>query len=77
MKLKYYYLSFLLPLSAFLIFAAFTNKKNDDFHSGNEEVIKFSHKLHAELTDCKTCHSAVVNSISLTDRLYPNHDNCK
>ena len=77
MKLKYYYLPFLLSLSVILIFAAFTNKKSNDFHSGNDEVIKFSHKLHAELSECKSCHSAVVNSISLLDRLYPNHDNCK
>jgi c(7)-type cytochrome triheme protein len=77
MKLKYYLISLLLPLSIFLIFAAFTNKKSSYISTGNDEVIKFSHKVHVELTDCKSCHSAVPNSTSLTDRLLPNHENCK
>jgi hypothetical protein len=77
MKLKYYYLSLLLPLSILLMFAAFTNKNSYTYLSGNEEVIKFSHKVHAELADCKSCHSAVANSISLKDLSFPNHDNCK
>lgn len=77
MKLKYYYLSFLLTLAVILILAAFPIKKVESSHTGNQEVIKFSHKLHVELTECKSCHSAVVKSISLTDRLFPNHENCK
>ncbi len=76
MKLKYYYLSLLLTLSVILIFSAFSTNQSFIF-SDNKEVIKFSHKLHAEQTDCKSCHSAVANSISLNDRLLPNHDNCK
>lgn len=77
MKIKYYYISLLLPLSLILIFAAFSNNKISVYYSENEEVIKFSHKLHSELTDCKSCHSAVLKSISLSDRLLPNHENCK
>lgn len=76
MNFKYYYLSLLLPLSVILIFSAFTNSKMNIL-SDNNEVIKFSHKLHAELADCKSCHSAAANGISLSDRLFPNHDNCK
>lgn len=76
MKLRYYTLLF-LPLSFILIFSAFTSKKSSVDITGNDEVIKFSHKLHVELAECKVCHAAVLNSISLKDRLYPNHDNCK
>lgn len=77
MKLKYYYLTFLLPIAIILLFAAFSSKKAANLNSDNAEVIKFSHKVHAELADCKTCHAAAANSISISDRLYPNHDNCK
>lgn len=77
MKLKYYYLSLLLPISIVLVFAAFTNKSNYNFAIGNDETIKFSHKAHAELVECKVCHSAAANSISLKVIAYPNHDNCK
>lgn len=76
MKIKYYYLTFFLLILILLLTTASSNRLKNHF-SGNEEVIKFSHKIHAELADCKSCHSSVVNSQSLSDRLLPNHDNCK
>jgi hypothetical protein len=42
----------------------------------NEGKIKFSHSLHKEIVDCQGCHSSVTESVSLKDRLLPNHDNC-
>lgn len=77
MKTKYYYSAFVLPILALLFIAAFTNNKSSINSAGNEEIIKFSHKLHAELVDCKTCHNAVLNSVSLASLSFPNHDNCK
>ncbi|NWF89241.1 MAG: cytochrome C [Ignavibacteriaceae bacterium] len=77
MKMKFYYLSLLLPIAIILMFAAFTSSNSSEQTLLNEEVIKFSHKVHAELTDCKTCHASVLSSTSMSDRLFPNHDNCK
>lgn len=77
MKLKYYYLSLSILFFLVMIFAAFTAKVTSDAHADNSKIIKFSHQLHAELTECKNCHSAATEAVSLSDRLYPNHENCK
>jgi len=58
-----------------LLFAAFLNQPSDPVKS-NKDLIKFSHSLHSELVECADCHSTVAESISLNDRLLPNHDNC-
>lgn len=74
MKVKILY-SIVIIIAASLLFIA---SKNSNLSSSDEKEvkIKFSHSVHAELVDCKTCHSAVVESVSLNDRLFPNHDNC-
>lgn len=46
-------------------------------NSNNEKVIKFSHKVHAEVSDCATCHSEVGKATSLDVRLLPTKDACK
>ncbi len=74
-KLKVLYLFVFLGAFIFLLVGAFTLEKDDNPNT-NEGRIKFSHSLHKELVDCQTCHSAVSESVSLKDPLFPNHDNC-
>jgi|SRR5690554_2932088 len=76
MKITYIYLTALLTALAFLFFSAFNVQASDDNLKGNNQIIKFSHSLHAELTDCASCHTAAATSTSLKDDLFPNHDNC-
>jgi len=74
-KLKVLYLFVFLGFVIFLLAGAFSSQKEDKPNT-NEGRIKFSHSLHKELVDCQTCHSAVSESASLKDALFPNHDNC-
>lgn len=76
MKIKHFYIIVSFSTILFLLFSAFNSQSMTDEKVHNDSVIKFSHKLHAELADCQSCHSSVVESTSLTDRLLPNHDNC-
>jgi hypothetical protein len=76
MKIKYIYI-FLVPaviISLFLT-AFFSTPANSD-EKKNDKLIKFSHSLHADLTTCGECHSKVLESTSLKDRLFPDHENC-
>lgn len=74
-KLKVLYLFVFLGVVVSLLVGAFSVQE-DDMPNTNEGRIKFSHSLHKELVDCQTCHSAVSESVSLKDALFPNHDNC-
>ncbi len=74
-KLKVLYLFVFLGTIALLVIGAIGSVK-DEIPVTNEGRIKFSHSLHKELVDCQTCHSAVKESVSLKDPLFPNHDNC-
>jgi c(7)-type cytochrome triheme protein len=76
MKLKYTYYTLALCITGFLFLTAFYS--NDDSKPGerNDRIIKFSHSLHTDLVTCAECHSKVVQSTSLKDRLMPDHDNC-
>src|SRR4030067_1337131 len=76
MKLAYLYFTTLTAAIAFLLLSAFNMNEKIIKEEGNNLVIKFSHSVHKDLTDCKTCHSAITASTSLKDRLFPNHDNC-
>jgi len=76
MKLTYIYFTASTAAIAFLFLAAFNVNENVTEKEGNNLVIKFSHSLHTDLIDCQTCHSAVIASTSLKDKLFPNHDNC-
>ena len=74
-KLKVLYLFVFLGMVAFLMIGAMDSKEETK-PTSNEGRIKFSHSLHKDLVDCQTCHSAVSESVSLKDALFPNHDNC-
>jgi hypothetical protein len=73
--IKKFYITISILSIALLLFTAFLSQKADPIKS-NKELIKFSHALHYELVECADCHSSVAESISLNDRLLPNHDNC-
>ncbi|MDZ7624448.1 MAG: hypothetical protein U5J96_08415 [Ignavibacteriaceae bacterium] len=73
--IKNFYITIFIIGATFLLFMAFLNQQSDPVKS-NKELIKFSHALHYELVECAECHSVVSESISLNDRLLPNHDNC-
>jgi len=77
MKLKYIYLLVSVISVAFLTLTAFTGGQSiGDENVSNKDLINFSHSFHSELAECSDCHSAVLESASLTDRLLPNHDDC-
>ncbi|MGE5399087.1 MAG: cytochrome c3 family protein [Ignavibacteriales bacterium] len=79
MKPKYFYLILLFAVTGFLALNAFISDNNVDGNgkgTGNEKIIKFSHKVHAEVTDCQSCHSKAAQSKSLKEDLYPAHPDC-
>lgn len=76
MKPKYIYLILTLAVTGFLAFNAFTSAEGSPKGTGNEKIIKFSHKVHAEVTDCQGCHSKAATSTEIGKDLYPNHENC-
>ena len=77
MKIKYVYF-FLLPAALlFLTLSAFLSSPGGGDGKRNDKIIKFSHSVHAELTECGSCHSKVPGSTSLKDRLLPDHENCR
>ncbi len=75
MKFKYLYFILIPIFAAALLFAAF-KPDGDDGPKDNSKLIKFSHKLHADITDCASCHTAVPTSTSLSDNLFPTHESC-
>jgi hypothetical protein len=77
MKLKYTLFYLLIPIAGILLFVASSAGSSGSGLKGNKSIIKFSHKLHKDATDCESCHASVKTSKSLSDRLMPNHDNCK
>ncbi len=74
-KLKKIYLVLFIGMILLLVIGAMNSVKKD-VQLTNEGKLKFSHSLHKELIDCQSCHTAVLGSESLKDRLLPNHDNC-
>ncbi|MCX6152258.1 MAG: cytochrome C [Ignavibacteriales bacterium] len=76
MKLKYFYLIIIFSVAGFITFSAFASGEDVNPGNGNEKIIKFSHAVHSEATDCKGCHSKVSDSKSLNDRLLPDHTEC-
>lgn len=77
MKVKQIYILISIAALLVLMLSAFNSSPVNDDKPRNEGIIKFSHQLHAELDECQNCHSAVVNSSSLTDLAFPNHENCE
>lgn len=75
MKKLYTYLAvFILGISVIFV-TAFTTQEEPQ-EKTNESIIIFSHSLHAELSDCESCHTGVLESESLSDRLIPEKDAC-
>ena len=73
MRLKNIYI---LLAAVSIIFLAFFSKEPDDENRTNKDVINFSHSLHSDMAECSDCHTAVLESTSLNDRLLPDHENC-
>ena len=77
MNIKYLYILVSVISVVFLTLTAFTGKQSlDDEIVTNKDLINFSHSFHSDLAECADCHSAVSESISLNDRLLPDHDDC-
>ena len=77
MKLKHIYFSLLTIIIGVIFITAFSLTKETGDAKGNKAIIKFSHKTHADVGDCTTCHDAVQTSKSLKDKVLPNHDVCQ
>ena len=75
MKLKFFYIILTIGLITTVIFSAFSSAPATG-QSGNDKIIKFSHKFHSDITDCASCHTAVSKSTSLKDNLLPKMDDC-
>lgn len=76
MKIKLLYGSLSLIILLFLTIAAIDINKSDEPQKTNKDVIKFSHAVHKEVTDCASCHTGVMESMSLNDRLLPEKSVC-
>lgn len=77
MKIKYLYAALSVIIVLFLTIAAIGNDSaNPKISDGNRNVIKFSHKVHKDVTDCASCHTGVSESVSLNDRLLPEKSVC-
>jgi len=76
MKIKYYYAVLSLCLICFLTVAAINTGENDNPEKNNKDVIKFSHAVHKDITDCASCHTGVAESASLNTRLLPEKSVC-
>jgi hypothetical protein len=76
MKQRYFYILVITAAFAFLAFG--TVKLQDEKNGGgrNDKIIKFSHKNHADRTDCASCHTKTAESTSLKDKLLPQHPDC-
>lgn len=76
MKIKYFYTVFVLFLICFLTIAAISQDEIIEQGKTNKEVIKFSHKVHKEVTDCASCHTGAAESTTLSTRLLPEKSVC-
>ncbi len=76
MKIKYFYTALSAAIILFLSIAAVGSGGTEENNKTNKDIIKFSHAVHFEATDCATCHVGVMESTTLNDRVFPNHDVC-
>lgn len=77
MKIKHFYPILSLGLIALLILTAFKSSPHQMGESEtNKDLIKFSHKFHAELAECSACHSAVSSATDMSTRLMPTMKDC-
>ena len=61
-----------------VIFLSMTALALDHHEEGNSKIIKFSHQLHINDVEvaCEDCHTGVMESTSLSDRLLPEKAVC-
>jgi hypothetical protein len=76
MKIKLLYGTLSLIILFLLTIAATDVNNSDEPKKTNKDVIKFSHAVHKEVTDCASCHTNVMESFSLSDRLLPEKSVC-
>lgn len=76
MKIKYLYTLLVVSVITLVIFSAFRTEDVKGDEKRNDQVIKFSHKVHSEVGDCQSCHIKVQDSESLKDITFPNHEQC-
>lgn len=74
-NLKYFYTVVFIAVSSFLLLTAWTYEVSGD-KKNNKDLIKFSHQFHVEMAGCEDCHTAVPESVTLTDHLVPGKDDC-
>lgn len=79
MKVQHIYIGLIFLFAAVMLFSAYetatlvADKKQQD----RSEIIKFSHRVHAELLiECVDCHSAAPASTSSKDNLIPMKPDC-
>ena len=68
MKTKHFYIFVGAVVIIFLAVTAFSLENPSD-SKNNKDIIKFSHQLHAEVTDCASCHTGVAEATTLDARL--------
>jgi Cytochrome c7 and related cytochrome c len=76
MKIKYFYSALALSLISLLTLAAINKGDDGKPVKTNKDVIKFSHAVHKDVTDCAGCHSTVPESTTLNMRLLPEKSVC-
>jgi len=78
MKIKHFYTILFVAVIAFLGFTAFTVQPTFSTNEveNNKSRIKFSHKIHAEITDCKGCHTKAGDAKTMKDQLLPKMEDC-
>ncbi len=75
MKIKIFYAALSVILICFITIAAFSANGDEETKS-NKDIIKFSHAVHKDVTDCAGCHTKASESTSLKDRLLPEKSVC-
>ncbi len=76
MKIKNIYLGLFyifISLISVSLFSGYTYKTEGKAKSS---IIKFSHKTHVGTVECSTCHTGVINSKTLNDKLLPEKEVC-
>lgn len=76
MKLKIFYSAFVSACFLFLIAGSSFFNQNAIAETEKENHIKFSHKLHQDLSSCQDCHIPATTASDLKGRLLPAKEKC-
>lgn len=77
MKTIYTYSILFILAVIFISVTAFYSENGNNKLVQDESRIKFSHSLHYDLVSCEDCHQGVTESITLKDRMFPEHSSCE